>query len=247
MKKTEDEIFVDSLYDLIKRAASQNKTKFTHFLNEKEVFVASKIAKGENICLWGGYETAARKMLGVFADYDEVNGEKFPFTCLRFEYRKQDSISHRDILGSLMALQIKRNAVGDIIVDEGVSFVFAENTACKLILSELNKVGRVGVKISISENPDIKSETKFEDISGTVSSCRADNIVALVTHLSRNGAQNLITSKGIMLNYEEVHDTAKNLAEGDIFSIQGYGKFVIDSFGRNTKSGRMHILIKKYS
>ena len=246
MKKTEDELFVDSICDLINRSRQQNKTKFTHFLNEKEVYLAQKLVNGDNILFYGGYEDATRKMLGVFADYDIVSGNAFPFVCLRFDYRRQDIISHRDVLGSLMALQIKRNSIGDIIVDEGKCFVFAEKSAAKLVLSELTKVGRVGVKISESDCPEITPQNKFADINGTVSSKRTDNIVSLVTNLSRAKAQSLILSKGIMLNYEEIHDTAKNVAEGDIFSIQGYGKFKIDSFGGNTKSGRMHILIKKY-
>lgn len=246
MKKTEDEIFVDSIYDLIRLSNSQNKTKFTHFLNEKEVYIASQIAKGGNVLFYGGYEDATRKVLGVFADYDTADYGAFPFVCLKFSYRKVDTVSHRDILGSLMALQIKRNSIGDIVVNEGVSYVFAENSASKLIQSELTKVGRVGVKISALDTPEISATQKFEDITGTVNSSRADAIVALVTRLSRVKAQSLILSKGIILNYEEIHDTAKTVNIGDIFSIQGYGKFKIDSFGGNTKSGRMHILIKKY-
>ena len=231
---------------MLTRSQVQNKTKFTHFLNEKECYIAEKIAKNNNVMFCGGYDDATRKILGIFADYDEPDCSKFPFACLKFTYRKQDGISHRDILGSLMGLQIKRNSIGDIIVNEGFSYVFAENSVSTLVVSELSKVGRVGVKVSIEENPVINAEKKYLDINGTVSSMRADAIISLVTKFSRSKAQSLISSKGIILNYEEIHDVSKHMKTGDIFSVQGYGKFVIDSIGANTKSGRIHILVRKY-
>ena len=246
MKKSDDELLVDRVYDLIAQSATRHKPKFTHFLNERECYIAEKIAKDYNCMFFGGYDNAKRKILGVFSEFSEIDKNIFPFDCIRIDYRKQDTISHRDILGSLMGLQIERHCIGDIIVNEGFSYVFAESSVAEHILNEITKVGRVGVKLSIENEPIIEVKDNFVDLHGTVSSFRADAIVAFAANLSRSKAQSLIASKGIMLNYEEIHDINKQMREGDIFSIQGIGKYLFAEVGKNTRSGRIHILLKKY-
>ena len=41
--------------------------------------------------------------------------ESFPITALEFTYREQDDLRHRDFLGSLMAMGIRRDTLGDIL------------------------------------------------------------------------------------------------------------------------------------
>lgn len=43
---------------------------------------------------------------------DENTAEQFPIKAVTFTFRKEDSVTHRDVLGSLMALGIERDTVG---------------------------------------------------------------------------------------------------------------------------------------
>ena len=77
-------------------------TKFSAFLDERQCLLCEKLmasVKYENYRLWGGYENAARRMLCVYPEYgDLVESEDFPITAITLLYRKEDKITHRDIL-----------------------------------------------------------------------------------------------------------------------------------------------------
>jgi sulfate adenylyltransferase len=43
-----------------------------------------------------------------------------------------------------------------------------------------------------------------------------------------------------------IHSLIGNLKPGDIISIKGYGKYIFDSVGNETRKGRTYINLKKY-
>ena len=164
---------------------------------------------------------------------------------MKFSFRKADKLSHRDILGSLMSMQIKREMLGDIIVSEGCAEAMIYDTIASEAES-ICKIGRIGVSASLIEAPDLLPEKKFRLISGTVSSMRIDCISALAMNVSREKASSALKSEKIMLNYRTVSDNDKAVSKGDILSIRGYGKFRIPEIGGETKKGRIHLSIEKY-
>ena len=79
-------------------------------------------------------------MLGAGADDDS-----FPVTALEFTYREQDDLRHRDFLGSLMALGIRRDTLGDILTGKGRTVIFVRDDIVPFLLSDVDKIGRVGL------------------------------------------------------------------------------------------------------
>ena len=100
---SEDDIrLLDRVSDWIMAADEKYITKFSAFLDERQCLLCEKImasVKYENYRLWGGYENAARRMLCVYPEYGEAESEDFPITAITLLYRKEDKITHRDILG----------------------------------------------------------------------------------------------------------------------------------------------------
>ena len=144
------EIFLARIQDMVNVCTQKCVPKFTAFLDESQVFAASRYLEKNAVCgccFWGGYPGAKRQMLGVFPEYMEPSGEHFPIAAFTITYRAVDKLSHRDFLGSLMALQIKREAVGDILVSDGICSLFTTDKVAPLVLSEIQKIGRTGVKI----------------------------------------------------------------------------------------------------
>ena len=43
-----------------------------------------------------------------------------------------DELTHRDFLGTLMGLGIKRETIGDILTDDNCGYVFCEKKGCTL-------------------------------------------------------------------------------------------------------------------
>ncbi|MGN1037007.1 MAG: YlmH/Sll1252 family protein [Ruminococcus sp.] len=166
--------------------------------------------------------------------------------CLTFVYRKSDVLTHRDFLGSLMALRLKRETVGDIVVSEGKTQIFVTDTASKLICSTVGKIGRTGVKIYDDMPFDIVKKQEFQDICGTVASMRADSVISLALRISREKSAQLIRNTGIQINFTPVFSVSYEMKCKDVFSVKGYGKFIIDEISGISKKGRLHIAVKKY-
>ncbi len=157
-----------------------------------------------------------------------------------------ESLSHRDWLGSLMALGIKRETIGDICFFEGEAYVFAEPRAAAYIENELSRAGRAKVSAEICSLPeDFKIELEFENISTTIASPRIDGVVRALCNVSREDAASLVTSGLVEINYFTEAEVDTKVARGDILSIRGYGKYFVDSTEEQTKKGRFRLLARK--
>ena len=61
------------------------------------------------------------------------------------------------------------------------------------------------------------------------------------THLDVYKRQGLVS-----VNYEQAESVKLQLKSGDVFSIRGYGKYVLENDIRVTKKERLYVNIKKY-
>ena len=80
-----------------------------------------------------------------------------------------------------------------------------------------------------------------------MASLRADCIVSLATGLSRAKSSDLIKSNGIDVNYMKIFSPSYTFSEDDIFSIKGFGKFILSEIGGLTRKEKLHIKLKKYT
>ncbi len=245
----EDNILVSHIKDMVRICEKTRKPRFSAFLDERQILIAENAVKSlgfENYSFFGGYEGASRKVLGVFPEYYD-GGEDFPIAVLNFSYRSADKLSHRDFLGAFMSRQIKRDMLGDIVVSEGNTAAFVYETVKQTLLSEIDKVGSAGVKVSEGNASDVKAEQSFTEKNGTVSSLRLDSVVSLAAGISRGKAVTLIKGGYVSVMYNVADSPSFMLSEGDIFSVRGAGKFILASVNGTTKKDRIHITVKKYN
>lgn len=225
-------------------SAKRSRAGYTAFLNEVEQRYAREILdeRGEPYLFWGGADECVRKMLCVFPE----NGvEDFPIYSLTYTFRKADCLTHRDFLGTFLSLGIGREQIGEILIADGYAVVFCTKTAYSLI-SELTKIGRIGVS---AEDGIVKPlpKLKFIEQPIIVASMRADCVVSAVSGLSREKSADYIKSGRFSLNYEVCTNVSKLLAQEDVLTLRGYGKFVITEEIAETKKGRLRLQLKKYS
>lgn len=246
----QDQLLVDKVIDWTNIANEKYIEKFSFFLDCHQSKIVRRVLdslKYENYSFFGGYEDAHRLVLGVFPPYSDIKNDNFPVTGVTFTYRKCDIITHRDVLGSLMSLKISRECIGDIIIDEGKTIVFLIDKILPLILENVRKIGRIGVKPEVGfDLSNLVLKQKFSEINGTVASLRADCVVSMAANISRDKASDLIKSSGIIVDYEEVFSPSIEMCEGITFSIRGYGKFILSSINGLSRKNRLHITIKKY-
>ncbi len=239
----EERVLTRHLVDLAKQSEASGRARFSCFLDERQqILCGAELSKEgyENYEFIGGYEGAVRRA-AVFHGF----GDAIPFTPVVFNYREADKPTHRDFLGSLMALDIKREMVGDILVSDGRCVVFVMNSVLSVV-SGVSKIGKFGVKISYDFSEDDIPQQEFEKITATVQSLRLDSVLSNAIRISREKAQELIKAKGVVLNHVEVYDSSLKIEEGDIFSVKGFGKFVLKEIGGFSKKDRIFITIDKF-
>ena len=64
--------------------------------------------------------------------------------------------------------------------------------------------------------------------------------------VSREDAASLVLSGKAELNYLTVQQPDRKVAPGDILSVRGYGKFIIDRCEDETRRGRLRLEARKY-
>lgn len=245
----EDRLFVSHIADMAEICEKKYISRFSAFLDIKQVNLAESVINhygNENHMFYGGFENASRVVLGVFPPYDECDKVNFPIKCISFKYHDGNKLSHRDFLGAFMSCGLNRNMIGDIIINDGYTLAFVYASVADTIMSEVQKVGSVGVKSSLEENPVVNVKESFSEISGTVSSMRADSVVSLAVRLSREKAAQLIRGGNVSLNCDNDISVSSEIKCGDVFSVRGYGKFILSEINGKTKKDRLHISIKKY-
>ncbi len=158
------------------------------------------------------------------------------------------ALSHRDWLGSLMSLGIKREILGDIVIwDDFHAVVFCQTKGASYLISELKKAGRDAVRAVPCRLPaGFVPRQQYTSIHGTVASSRADGVVRILCNVSREDAAALIQRGMVEVNYDSIEETDRHMEPGDIISVRGYGKFRIDEIGRPTTRGRLHLTAQKY-
>lgn len=241
-----DNIFIAKLDDAVR--IGSKRPAFIGFLNESELAQAKMYLKNkyDGLVFWGGYEDAMRKIIGFFPEYIEPEYNQIPLKAISFEFSKSHSLSHRDFLGAFMALGIERSAIGDILIENGRCVVFVKEELCSYLYSNIEKIGRVGVKTFLGYNGDLPVCNDFEENTGVVASSRLDCIVALFSHKSRDKAANLVQSGDVSVNHIEIIAPAKAVKDGDIISIRRHGRFTIDKLGPLTAKGRTKIQYRRW-
>ena len=245
----EDRAFAAHVEDLFQRAQQKYVTCFTGFLDLHQIRLAQWVANAsgyQSYSFYAGHPDGERLMLGVFAPYEPVEEAQFPIVPLTVTFRKEDTVGHRDLLGSLLGLQLKREAIGDILLSPGLAVCFISRVFAPLVLSELKKVGRVGVKVVEGAPEQLPALHHYKDLPVNVSSLRLDCVVAAVCGFSRERASTAIRAGLATVNGAAQEDVSHLLDEGDVLSVRGVGKFRFEKVLSTTKKGRLQLLCKKY-
>ena len=245
MGSSDNHILLAKLKDAIK--ISERRIHFIGFLNESETAFAREFLSSHaaSHMFWGGYDEAERTLIGFFPDYIEPNNLNFPISAITFSYRNEDILSHRDFLGSFMALGVERFSLGDILAEKGRCVTFVKKEMEEYFLTNISKIGRVGVKINQKSAFPLPELREYIEISGVVASERVDCIVALLSKTSREKSVGFIMAGAVFVNHKEVNSISYKLKNGDVVSIRSMGRFIIDELGPLTKKGRVSIKCRK--
>ncbi len=242
----DSEFFTARVDDAVCHSARNKAPKFLGFLTPQEAAIADSILKKQcaKYLFYGGYGGAERQFLACLPDW--CDNPDFPIVPLTFRYRVSDKLSHRDFLGSLMALGITRESVGDILVEDGRAVVFVTEDVLRYITEQITKIGKVGVTVTEGFSEPLPSRGTLADFTVTAASLRLDCAVAALTGVSRSRAAELIENDLVFVNSLCCNKLTKCISDGDKITVRGRGKYIIDAVSEHTRKGRVIINFKKY-
>lgn len=230
--------------DLATRCAKQSSVTVGSFLTPAEqVFLRSFPLRDEvRLMLAGGGENSERRA-PFFLPWYEESADEAVEEHIRAVHIKSyfGTAQHRDYLGAILALGIRREWVGDIQLSGEDCWVFAL-ASVEPVIRELSKVGRVSVKcesVPLSAVPPLQIDTK--EVRFTVKSLRADAVTGELFSLSRTAAAEKIRLGELSLNYSVCTKVDAEIREGDVLSLRGYGKGSVTEVGGKSKKDRLFI------
>lgn len=197
-------------------------------------------------CFMGGYEYAERQVL-VFG-YDSSYMEK-PLCTLKITVKTGigKALTHRDFLGALLGLGLKRETIGDILLKPFGAYVIVMEDMAEFIRCHLTGIGRYQ-KIQVEQVPCEEMEVdppKFKECLTTVPSLRVDAIFAAAFGLSRSEVAKYLQGDKGKVNGMLVAGNHP-MKVGDVGTLRGYGKMRLGAVNGTTKKDRLHITIEKY-
>lgn len=232
--------------DLYRRCEKTASVTHTAFLTPGEQLALTVWAKTQpdcNMLLFGGHtgcERCAAFFLPFYMSADGLEPE---------EYIKALSVkahfgrpTHRDYMGAVMGLGIKREWLGDIWVNGENATVFVLKSVARHVADGLDKVGRCGVKVTEVPLDAVSApERKVKEVSFSVKSMRFDAVLAGMFGLSRTAAVSLIAEGAASLNYSECLKNDAAVSEGDVISLRGHGKGTVCANGGVSRKGRLFV------
>lgn len=147
-------------------------------------------------------------------------------------------LEHRQILGSLMGLGLKRELIGDIRLGiQGMIVAVVEEIA-DYLLQEWRKAGRANIRVERIQGELCLREDPGEERRITVASSRIDAITASGFNVARGVVQEWINQGKIKRNDLMISKPDLEAKPGDIISCRGQGRL---RFGevRETRKGRI--------
>lgn len=248
----EERLVLSRVLDRMEAAQRRQSPECTAFLSPRERLASEALlrAAGCPRCLaLGGYPEAERQVLLFLPDWmeEEQAAPEEYVSLLRASWFREDKLTHRDFLGALMGMGVRRDTVGDILVGEGSCDLLVLPTVAGFLKDSMTSAGRVRLhweELPLSRLHLPKQERKV--LHDTVAALRLDSVLAVGFSISRSKAAQLIASGRSAVNWQETAKADLALKEGDVISCRGLGKCKLVQVGNLSRKGRINITVERY-
>ena len=145
-----------------------------------------------------------------------------------------------------MNLGIERENLGDIFIKGKTGYVFCLERIADFIMENLSQVRHTHVRLRVLESQEEFVQKEVEEMAVLSASERIDGVIAKVYNLSRSQSIDHFRAKKIYVNSRLCENNSYQLKQGDVISVRGYGKFVYNGVGYQTKKGKLSVKVGIY-
>ena len=252
MISEEDERLKNRFIELAQKSNDQSRYTYTGFLSSwEQTLLSQSMASFPFISFetWGGYPQAERQMARFGSPQALSYAEPFPLSCIKVSPLRQqfaDMLTHRDFLGAALSLGIQRTVLGDIVVWENSGYLFCSHAMSPFICEQLTQVKHTSVCCSMPIGLPEGSGPLLTETEAEAASLRLDALVAAVFSLSRSESAQLFCENRVSRNSRPIISGSADAQEGDLISVRGLGRFIYKGTRRETKKGRLRVIIELF-
>lgn len=236
--------------ELAERALREKEPQWSDFLEPPEREQAQAIlgwVSGVRFNSFGGYAKAERRRMVVYPDYYIVETIEPALAYLEVQTKSQTPLTHRDYLGSLMGLGLKRDKIGDLLVSDDSCQLVVVPELVEFVQIHLERVGNQKALVQEIEGEQLNIPNLREKmIKSTVASLRLDAITALGFSESRTRMVKEIKAEKVKVNWKVIANPDFSVNPGDIISFRGHGRMVFQEQTGQSKKGRLGVLLVRY-
>lgn len=243
---TENKEIARRVIDLCEIVSRTKSTECTDFYNPFEVKELTSLINTYDTISFSliGNEDSESKAILIYSEYmDEVNPEDY-VSLVKIDKKDYD-IAHKDVLGSLLSLGIKREKLGDIIINDEAIYFYIRNEILDYVLLNLEKIKNYGVELEVIDlATPISRDLEYDEKLITCASARLDLVLANVYNLSRSDAKNAIEAGLVKVNYKVTYKISETLEVGDMVSMRRRGRFIVGDYLGLSKKDKLKLIIK---
>lgn len=236
--------------DLAEKSLRDGKPQVTPFLDPAQRELVHGLLGSLGNVEWrnyGGYPRAERQRVVVHPDYFLPELVEVPVTAVEATGEFQTPPSHRDVLGSVLSLGIERDQLGDILPGTNGAQLIVAAELVEFIVASFNRIGRVTVSVQEIDLERLEVEPeRVKEIRTTVASMRLDALAAAGYGTSRTKMAREIRMERVKVNWKPVTSPAAEVKEGDVLSIRGRGRVVVQELKGTTRKGRISVVLQRY-
>lgn len=235
-----DEIFVKKILDYKFQALNHQRMILTPFFNPHEQDIVKQIIGHElDIHSFGGFIYAENQRMIICPDFYDIVNDDFQIVVVKIEYNQQfGKLLHKDVLGALMNLGLKRDCIGDIYDDSSHLYFSCTAQTYLFIKENLHQIKRS--KIHLSETTkNIEIQHQYISKSFILSSLRLDKVISTLFKVSRQKACEAIRAGNVKVNHKDVEEVSFLCHNNDMISFKRHGRVKIVDENRQTRQGNI--------
>ncbi len=247
-----DETLKKRLTELANRSYGQGVYCFTHFLDlagRSDFMSLVPSLPPAPWTLFGGAEGCERQMLRFGSEDLCGYSQPFPIAILRLaplSAKFAEPLTHRDYLGSLMALGMERELLGDIVVRKDAAYLFCEERIAPYIAEHFVQARHTSLSAEIIQELPEGALFETKRMLVQVASQRVDALVAHVFKMSRGDAQALFPAGKVFVSGRLCESPGHAPKPGDVISVRGFGRFRYCGVESLSKKGKENTAVELF-
>lgn len=255
IKDKEVKMLVSNILDKAIRFDKTENPYCSSFLNINEFNTVKSILNHFNIRYYTFYgnKDCEKVNIAFIPDYLQENINEFfenNICCIKIISKSKEKLLHKDYMGAIYSLGVKREYIGDIILKDDVAYFFCLNCIKDYFLLNLTSVGKYSVitaQVNIFSKEVDELALNLVKKEYIVPSYRIDAILSEVYNLSRSETKDKILNGDLYINDKNIFYPNTMVNENDIVSFKRCGKIKIGNEIRKTRNSNIVLCIYKYS